>query len=86
MFGESIFDERTARDCGAFEAEPSDGSANGHAMLVILPSWQAEGERTLSVRVDVDYFGKEENGEKILKNLESELALRFGGKVKVKRV
>lgn len=43
-------------------------------------------ERTLRLEVYLDYYGKEENGDKIMQNLGRELALLYGEAAKVKRL
>jgi hypothetical protein len=50
----------------------------------VLPP--GDRERTLSLEIHLDYFGKEENGDKIVQNLVRELALSYGERVKVKRL
>jgi hypothetical protein len=88
LFGEQIFNERTAEECGEFEAETWLPPAAEHAALVLVPNgWvPPERDRTLSVQVDVEYFGKEENGDTIVKNLGRLMALHLGDKVKVRRL
>jgi hypothetical protein len=52
----------------------------------VSPQAWVDLERTLSLEIHLDYFGKEENGDKIVQNLVRELALSYGERVKVKRL
>lgn len=82
MFTEQILNERVAEECGEFEAD------NWQPRLMLLPDQQPdrERERSVSFRVEVDYFGKAENGDTIVRNLERALALHYGEKARVKRL
>lgn len=86
LFGESIFDERVAQQCGAYANEELD--------LILLPKiiespavyMSPEGERTMSILVEIDYFGKEELGEKVLAGVVLRLGHTFKDRVRVNKI
>jgi hypothetical protein len=89
FFGEQILNERVAEECGQFEVDdwPHPPAAQRPALMAVPDGWvPRERERTLCVQLSIDYFGKEENGDKIVKNLERELTLHLGGNVRMKRI
>lgn len=88
LFHEAIFDERVAAECGEYDPEvwPEPAAVDRPALVVLNGDGVSQRERSVSCRVDVGFYGRSDHGEKILKNLERELALHLGDKVRVTRL
>jgi hypothetical protein len=89
LFHEQILTETVAEECG--EYEPDTWSPEPAAKRPVLVSvngngWHPEQERKVCVQVVVEYFGREENGDKIVENLGRQLALHYGERVRMKRL
>lgn len=86
-FHEAIFDERAAEQCGAYDNQEMD--------LILLPTAiespqgdfvSPERERTMSILVEIDYFGKEELGEKVLAGVVLRLGHTFKDRVRINKI